>query len=297
MVRIKEGFKNERFVSLSDSLLETYSQDPLIGNLYPRKIGYFPRVKYHYVRKEQGCDYMMLIYCTEGKGWYQIEGHTYPVHQDEYLLIPSDTPYAFGADETDPWTIYWLHFKGHTSRQFLPASPNPREITPGEHSRLQDRLQLFEEIYHAFSQAHHREYMLYASLCLYQFLGSFICLEPYRSILAANAGQDTTFSEKVIRYMHENVQHRLTLEQLASYFKYSPSHFSTLFQRETGVSPINYFLRLKIQKACRYLEMTNLKLNEIAPLLGFDEPAYFSRSFSKIMGVSPSHYRRKEIGR
>ena len=94
--------------------------------------------------------------------------------------------------------------------------------------------------------------------------------------------------------MQENTQHNLTLEQFATYFKYSPSHFSMLFQKETGVSPISYFLRLKIQRACQYIELTNLKLNEIATLLGFDEPAYFSRLFSKIMGMSPSEYRRKE---
>ena len=75
-----------------------------------------------------------------------------------------------------------------------------------------------------------------------------------------------------------------------------PSHFSTLFQKETGVAPISYFLRLKIQKACQYIELTNLKLHEIATLLGFEEPAYFSRLFAKIMGMSPSEYRKKEKG-
>ena len=67
-----------------------------------------------------------------------------------------------------------------------------------------------------------------------------------------------------------------------------------LFQKETGSSPINYFIRLKIQKACQYIELTNLKLNEIALRLGFEEPAYFSRLFTKVMGISPSAYRAKE---
>ena len=296
MVKIKEGFKGERFVFLPEQLLEAYSTDPLIGNLYLRKIGYFPHVKYHYVQKDKGCDYMMLIYCTDGKGWYRIHGHTYDVHANEYILLPADTPYAFGADEEDPWTIYWLHFKGHLASQFLPAFPNPQPIQPGEHSRLQDRLQFFEEIYQAFSMAYTKEYMRYASLCLYAFLASFICLEQYRAVFTHSAMR-TSFSSKVIHYMQENVQHNLTLAQLSAYFKYSPSHFSMLFQHETGVSPIHYFHRLKIQRACQYIELTHLKLNEIATLLGFDEPAYFSRIFTKIMGISPSGYRQKEAGR
>ena len=295
MAKIKEGFKGERFISLPENQLEKYGEDPVIGNLYIRKIGYFPHVKYHYVLKERGCDYSMLIYCMAGKGWYKIGGVTYPVHENHYLIIPAGTPYSFGADDEDPWTIYWIHFRGRMSNHFEPAYPNPRPITPDDHSRLQDRLRLFEEIYHCFSMAYIREYMLYSSMCLYQFLASFTCLEQFRSIQAF-ANQRQTFSGKVIHYMQENTQHNLTLEQLASYFKYSPSHFSTLFQKETGVAPISYFLRLKIQKACQYIELTNLKLHEIATLLGFEEPAYFSRLFAKIMGMSPSEYRKKEKG-
>nr|WP_290091768.1 helix-turn-helix transcriptional regulator [Parabacteroides goldsteinii] len=60
------------------------------------------------------------------------------------------------------------------------------------------------------------------------------------------------------------------------------------------MSPINYFIRLKIQKACQYIELTSLKVNEIAMKLGFEEAAYFSRIFTRVMGVSPSVYRKKE---
>lgn len=93
--------------------------------------------------------------------------------------------------------------------------------------------------------------------------------------------------------MRENIQQNLTLKELASYFKYSPSHFSALFFGETGVSPMNYFIRLKIQKACEYIELTNMKLNEIATHLGFEDAAYFSRTFTKVMGCSPSVYRKR----
>lgn len=293
MIKIKEGFKGERFVSLPDELLDTYSREPLIGNLYVRKIGFFPRVKYHYVQKDRGCDYAMLIYCTEGEGWYTIGGETYPVKRNQYIIIPPNTPYSFGASEQDPWTIYWVHFKGKLSKEFLPATPVPGTILPGEYSRLQDRIQLFEEIYGCFSMGYIKEYMIYSSMCLYMFLTSFLYLEQYRYINLPNH-EEYSFASRVIHYMNEHVERNLTLDQLAAYFKYSPSHFSMLFQKETGVSPISYFIRLKIQKACQYIVLSGLKLNEIAVKLGFEEPAYFSRTFTKVMGISPSEYRKRE---
>ncbi len=293
MVKLKEGFRGERFVSLPEELLAGYSRDPLIGSLYLRKIGFFPCVKYHYIQKDKGCDYAMLVYCTDGQGWYRVNGNTYTVQANEYIIIPPDTPYAFGAENDNPWTIYWLHFQGSLAPNFLPSYPNPKRIQPEEHSRLEDRIRLFEEIYNCFSMGYSKEYMAYASLCLYQFLASFIYLEPYRSINRV-PGKESSFTSKVIHYMEENIRQNLTLEQLATYFKYSPSHFSLLFRKETGVSPINYFIRLKMQKACQYIELTDLKISDISTRLGFDEPAYFSRLFTKIMGLSPSEYRKEE---
>lgn len=57
---------------------------------------------------------------------------------------------------------------------------------------------------------------------------------------------------------------------------------------------MNYYIQLKIRKACEYIELTSLKLSEIALKVGFEEPAYFSRIFTKIMGITPSAYRRQE---
>jgi AraC-like DNA-binding protein len=293
MIRIKEGFKGERTLSLPEELLAEYSRNPLVGNLYARKIGYFPKVKYHYVQKSEGAGYCMLVYCTGGKGWYSIYGKTYAVRKDQYILIPPHIPYSFGADPDNPWTIYWLHFGGKLSASFIPANPAPTFIYPGEHSRLQDRLQLFEELYGSFSMGYIREYFVYTSLCLYAFLASFVYLEPFRHARIPSR-KEYPFSSRVIHYMQEHIEQNLSLSELSAYFKYSPSHFSMLFQKETGVSPIGYFIRLKIRKACQYIELTPLKFHEIATKLGFEEPAYFSRIFTKIMGLSPTAYRKRE---
>ena len=293
MIKIKEGFKGERLISLPEELLAHYREEGLIGNLYVRKIGFFPQVKYHFVQKDQGCDYAMLIYCTDGKGWYRIHDKRYTVEKHQYVILPPGVPYAFGADQEDPWTIYWLHFEGRLRDQFLPPHTHPVSIPPGEHSRLQDRLQLFEEIFSSFSMGYIKEYMAYSSMCLYPFLASFLYAEPYQHALNPSH-KEYPFSARVIYYMRENIHRNLSLGELAAYFKYSPSHFSALFSAETGVSPFSYFILLKIQKACEYIEITNMRMNEIATQLGFKDAPYFSRIFKKVMGCSPSAYRERE---
>lgn len=294
MVKIKEGFKGERLLSLSNNILDEYKFHPLIGALYVRKIGFFPKVKYHYMQKVNGTSYCMLIYCTAGKGWFILNGkekqYLYP---NQYIILPSNTPYAFGADEEDPWTIYWIHFEGKMADLFPIYPIIPRSILPSDSSRIQDRIELFEEIYSNFSMAYTKEYMIQTSMCLYPFLSSFIYVDQFRYYKQKHL-QEQTFSVQVIHYMQENIAINMSLEQLASHFKYSASHFSSLFQKETGISPISYYIQLKIQKACQYIELTNMKFFEIAEIVGFQEPAYFTRIFTKIMGCSPSEYRYKE---
>ena len=293
MAKKKEGFKGERFIYLPEELLLEYRKDPLIVNLYVRKIGFFPKVEFHYVEKEEGTDYAMLIHCIEGKGWYHIYGKTYPVQKNQYIIVPPHVPYSFEADSHDPWTIYWVHFCGKLTESFLSPNPAPQEILADEHVRQLVRIRLFEEIYSSFARGYIKEYLAYSSMCLYTFLSTFIFQEQFRHI-DLPTHKENSFSMRVIYYLQEHVETNLTLKDLAEYFKYSESHFSTLFQKETGTSPINYFTRLKIQKACQYIELTDMKLNEIAMRLGFEEQAYFSRVFTKVMGISPSSYRKKE---
>ncbi|GAB1359294.1 AraC family transcriptional regulator [Porphyromonadaceae bacterium] len=293
MAKLKEGFKGERFLSLPDDLLESYSSEPLIAPLYIRKIGYFPRVKFHYVSKDKGSPYFMLIYCVDGKGWIQTRGKEQVVEKNQFLILPSRQPYSFGANNKDPWTIYFIHFQGMQAEAYYQRARGVHNITPTDDSRIQERLRLFEEMYRSYSMAYSPEYMIYSSIALSMFLASFVFLEQFRH-LQSSSQKEIPFVSRVIHYMQEHLESNLTLNELASHFRYSSSHFSMLFQNETGVSPMHYFTRLKIQKACQYIELTNLKLNEISVKLGYEEPAYFSRIFSRSIGVSPSEYRAQK---
>nr|WP_321375468.1 AraC family transcriptional regulator [uncultured Bacteroides sp.] len=293
MPQIKEGFKGQRLITISTEVLSNNRNNPLIQNLYITKIGFFPAVKYHYVNKENGVDYYILLYCTSGEGWYKIGEKNYVIKENQYVILPPNVPYSFGANTANPWTIYWLHFKGKIASSFFVPPVIPRHILPEQNSRLQDRIQIFEDIYENLELSYHSDHYGYASLCLYHFLASFKYVEQFRRIRFQDENE-SRFSEKVIYYMRENVESNLSLEQLAAHFDFSPSHFSALFKKETKQSPIKYFIALKVEKACQYIELSNLKICDIYPKLGFQDAAYFTRIFTKIMGISPSKYRERE---
>jgi AraC-like DNA-binding protein len=97
--------------------------------------------------------------------------------------------------------------------------------------------------------------------------------------------------ERCVDYMVQHLDKPLQVATLAAQANISPSHFFALFKRQIGSAPMDYFTRLRMQRACRLLENTSLSVKEIASELGYDDQFYFSRVFKSVNRVPPSGYR------
>ncbi|WHY66592.1 helix-turn-helix domain-containing protein [Neobacillus sp. SuZ13] len=106
-----------------------------------------------------------------------------------------------------------------------------------------------------------------------------------------NRNEVTPLIQQAIRYIKENHQKSISLNEVAQYCCLSRHHFSHLFKKEVGSSLIDYLNRMRIDMSLSYLEMTDLPISEIAARIGFDDANYFSRMFKKYMEFSPSDYR------
>lgn len=94
----------------------------------------------------------------------------------------------------------------------------------------------------------------------------------------------------VKKYINEHVREHLSLNEVAAVFGISPSYLSQLFSKynETGFS--EYINTCKVKESKRLLEEENLKVYEVAEMLGFESAFYFSKVFKKVEGVSPTEY-------
>ena len=126
------------------------------------------------------------------------------------------------------------------------------------------------------------------------FSGHHLLLKEYRSAIQKESTGNPV--DEAIHFMKENLNKKLTIDELAKHTGYSISHFSTLFKERTGFSPITYFNQLKIQHACYLLDCTDIKINQVCFKIGVEDCYYFSRLFNKIMGMSPTEYRKQVKG-
>jgi transcriptional regulator GlxA family with amidase domain len=97
--------------------------------------------------------------------------------------------------------------------------------------------------------------------------------------------------EQSIAYMSQHLNQPLQVATLAAAVNVSPSHYSALFKRWVGSSPIDYFIRLRMRNACQLFDNSPLNVKAVAAALGYDDPFYFSRIFKSIYRVAPSEYR------
>jgi AraC-like DNA-binding protein len=97
--------------------------------------------------------------------------------------------------------------------------------------------------------------------------------------------------ESTISYMKEHLDQPLRAATLASVAKMSLPHYFVIFKRCTGKTPIDYFIRLRMERARELLATTSCSVKEIAGVLGYDDPLYFSRVFKSVNQTTPTQYR------
>ena len=147
MIRLKDGFDGERALVLPQLITQFMEKDPLLAALHITDIGYYPKASHHFRERTTPINQFVFIYCIDGAGWYRVNGYTYEVHENQYFILPAGMPHAYGADEGNPWTIYWIHFKGTLASCYAKNAAQPMEILPEKHSRINNRINLFEEIF------------------------------------------------------------------------------------------------------------------------------------------------------
>lgn len=93
------------------------------------------------------------------------------------------------------------------------------------------------------------------------------------------------------QYITENYGKKITLEEVSSLANFSPAYFSTMFKKETGMKMLDYLTLCRINAAKKLLKQSDDSISSISMQVGFSEQKYFSKKFSKIVGVSPSKFR------
>ena len=282
--RISTSFKGQKFHIMPPATLVQLQDHVLMQDLYCTDIGIFPSALGHQKERQEGCPQFILLYCTAGTGWYVLHGVRRVLEPDHWVILPPNQYHHYGADPTNPWTLYWVHFTGVKATEWVQFLYEGRTwwtsqyVPPNLH-----RLELFGQIIQDLEQTFHMESLIRGHQGLRYFLTQ--CQPNSVSMELDNP------IAKSIRYMRAHLKAGVTLESLAEVSGWSVSHYSSLFKQQIHQTPMQFFTYLRVQHACQLLEYTKQRIQEIADEVGYDDPYHFSRVFKQLMGVSPRAYR------
>lgn len=101
--------------------------------------------------------------------------------------------------------------------------------------------------------------------------------------------------QSLIDYMTSYYMEDISLDNISKNMYLSPVYISKIFKEETGTSPINYLIQIRLEKAKQILEKNNMPINLVAKAVGYEDAYYFSKLFKKYYGMAPSTYGKQRL--
>lgn len=265
-------------------------EHPLTRALYIAELGYFSGARSHYRERPQGCHSHIFIYCAEGEGWVEIEDQPPIILRPHMMImIPAGKSHRYGPLPKHPWSMFWFHSKGSDNRVFAEELNFHTGALTLPSNASNEFIKLFNQCYTLLADKAYSWPALIQASQLTRYLISMLgaACEP-----SQQEQRMKVYLERAIIYMKERLESTVSLPKLAMHVGISKQHLTHLFNQVTGHPPIDYYLRMKIQRSCELLDLTDWSIKEICCFVGIRDPYYFSRIFKKMMGISPTQYRR-----
>ncbi|MCS7464667.1 AraC family transcriptional regulator [Paenibacillus doosanensis] len=231
----------------------------------------------------------------KGKGSFTINGKHYPAEPGKLFCFSPGMIVERTTDPEQPLEYYFLRFHYtetyEEKEQWIyrnaaeTAFPLEGMYTVNNTPQL---IYLFEQLDILWKRRGHMTAMRRKILLLELFL---TLIQDFRA--QKIAGDTTAAIELTQDYMIGHYQEPLTLESLAQMAGLSVSHYSRLFKKYIGYSPIDYLTHLRVDRAKELLVLSDYRLKLIASSVGYTDEFYFSRIFKKVTGVSPRDYAKK----
>lgn len=179
----------------------------------------------------------------------------------------------------------------------LAGEINPPMVLRAEDDASAEIGRMLDLIAHYLSEGTYGHEIMIKS-CVFNLLAALLlpCKDKQNenSTRAEHSKVDSDRFKKLLVYIYENYNRKITITDLAEYMNMSEGHFSRFFKKMANKTAIEYINEYKISQAAKMLQETDKKEIEIAMDIGFDNFSYFISTFKSIVHCTPSQYRKKE---
>lgn len=232
----------------------------------------------------------VLHYITEGKGFLEYKDQKIPLQKgDIFLLIPGEVTYYF-ADNQTPWSYYWLGISGIKAQEYFNLSsihdtaylrsPHTKALGNFIGTIIKDAERLDES----------KASQLHVISQLFELMHQLNALSPNLDQETISPSQKLYREAKHLIDIGYNSQD-ISIQYIADKLGVHRSYLSSIFKDFHKISPKEYLLEVRMNRAKELLETTNQPIKIIAYSVGYLDPLHFSKAFRQYYDCSPSQYR------
>ena len=230
-----------------------------------------------------------LLYIVSGKGHFYFHGEDRVVYAGRMVLIQPRQEQRYEYFGEDKPEVYWVHFTGSDVKNMLRRYQIPMDDPIFYSGASSTYTYLFKEMIHEL-QTCRTGYEELLTMYLKQiFLLVQRTRQEERPTVSTYIQEEMEYAR---RYFNEHYNEPISIQEYAESRNMSVCWFQRNFKQIVKHTPMQYLLTIRVNNAASLLETTNYGLAEIATIVGYEDPLYFSRLFRKIKGVSPRDYRK-----
>ncbi len=239
------------------------------------------------IRKEY-----LIHYIIRGKGTFDFKDKSYKLSKGDSFLIMPDEVVSYQADKDDPWEYVWVGFNGVKALNALKYTGFSKENRINHFPNAEPIIKYINKMLGAHQLTLSDDFKRQGYL--YLLLATMI--EQHKENLSNEETPDYpkgVYVEYATTYIEQNYSKNIKIKDIASYIGIDRSYLSKHFKKNTGMSPQQFLLDLRMKKAASLLKNTTLQVNEISVQVGYVNPLTFSKSFKTHFGKSPKTYRNE----
>lgn len=229
-----------------------------------------------------------LLYIVSGKGHFYFRREERVVYAGRMVLIQPRQEQRYDYYGEDKPEVYWVHFTGSDVKNILRSYNIPMDDPIFYSGASSTYSYLFKEMIHELQNCKTG----YEDLLTMYLKQIFLLVQ--RTRLEERPTVSTYIQEEMEfawRYFNEHYNEPISIQEYAESRNMSVCYFQRNFKQIVKHTPMQYLLTIRVNNAASLLETTDYSMAEIAAIVGYEDPLYFSRLFRKIKGVSPRDYR------
>ncbi len=223
------------------------------------------------------CNYWIMHYVVSGKGALLVGEDVYNISASQCFITRPFEHFFYQADEFDPWHYIWVGFHTDADLSFIDGKSVIESSTLYTH-------------FSAIMQASHMSFGQQEYLCarMWDIMSTFVAMQKPK------LNQTNEYTEKAKSYIEAHWNEPIKVSDISNMLGLERSYFSALFKKTTGISPLQYIVEYKMNKAYELISERGYSISDAAYATGYDEISGFSRAFKSFYGFFPSKIKIKK---